>query len=52
MDEKQLLLDHALREDWVLFFEHDADNACCRLQQTEKGIRARELSPSLEQLIG
>jgi len=52
MDEKQLLLEQAAREDWVLFFEHDAANACCRLQQTEKGIRARELSPSLENLIG
>jgi len=52
MDEKQLLLDQALKEDWVLFFEHDAINACCRLQKTEKGIRARDLAPSLEQLIG
>jgi glyoxylase-like metal-dependent hydrolase (beta-lactamase superfamily II) len=52
MDEKQLLLEQALHEDWVLFFEHDAVNACCRLQQTTKGIRARELAPSMESLIG
>jgi hypothetical protein len=52
MDEKQLLLDLAVREDWVLFFEHDASNACCRLQSTEKGIRPRELAPTLEDLVG
>jgi hypothetical protein len=52
MDEKQLLLDLAVREDWVLFFEHDASNACCRLQNTEKGIRPRELAPTLEGLVG
>jgi|TARA_B100000768_G_C11283355_1_gene380128 glyoxylase-like metal-dependent hydrolase (beta-lactamase superfamily II) len=52
MDEKQLLLKQAVDEDWILFFEHDAANGCCRLQQTEKGIRARELSPTLEELIG
>ena len=28
MEEKALLLDQAHREDWMLFFEHDATNAC------------------------
>lgn len=52
MDEKALLLEQAFQEDWMLFFEHDAAHACCRLQQTEKGIRAKDLAPSFEEAWG
>jgi len=52
MEEKALLLEQAHREDWMLFFEHDAANACCRLENTEKGIRATGLAPSFEEAWG
>jgi glyoxylase-like metal-dependent hydrolase (beta-lactamase superfamily II) len=40
MDEKQAFLAEAVAGNYVLFFEHDADNECCSLIQTEKGIAA------------
>jgi glyoxylase-like metal-dependent hydrolase (beta-lactamase superfamily II) len=52
MEEKGELLQQAARENWVLFFEHDAQNACCLLTETEKGIRATDLAPSFEALWG
>ena len=51
MEEKTLLLKTAAKEEWVLFFEHDAQNACCTVEQTDKGIRLREKAPSLEHLF-
>ncbi|MBK9482552.1 MAG: MBL fold metallo-hydrolase [Bacteroidetes bacterium] len=42
LKEKEAILKQAVAEDWVLFFEHDLHNECCRLVQTEKGIRASE----------
>lgn len=40
--EKESFLNDALANDYVLFFEHDIYNECCNLQQTEKGIRAKD----------
>ncbi len=37
--EKEYILNKALKNQWVLFFEHDPMIECCRLKQTEKGIR-------------
>ena len=51
MEEKTLLLKTAAEEEWVLFFEHDAQNACCTVEQTDKGVRLLEKAPSLEQLF-
>jgi hypothetical protein len=45
MDEKEKFLSKAAQEDYVLFFEHDAINECCTLQQTEKGVRLKETFP-------
>ncbi|MBA4198690.1 MAG: MBL fold metallo-hydrolase [Chitinophaga sp.] len=42
LQEKEVFLNEALREDYVLFFEHDPINECCTLQQTERGIRQRD----------
>ena len=42
MKEKEEFLQKALREDYILFFEHDLKYECCNLQLTEKGIRAKE----------
>jgi len=40
LEEKEKFLNAALKENYILFFEHDAVNECCRLIATEKGIRA------------
>ncbi|WP_162426421.1 MBL fold metallo-hydrolase [Pontibacter pudoricolor] len=42
MEEKASFLDKAADENYVLFFEHDAVNECCTVQQTEKGVRLKE----------
>lgn len=42
LKEKKLFLEEAVKNEYILFFEHDPVNECCVLQQTEKGIRARE----------
>ena len=45
LNEKHKLLNEAVSNNWVLFFEHDPVNECCSLQQTEKGIRVKEIFP-------
>jgi glyoxylase-like metal-dependent hydrolase (beta-lactamase superfamily II) len=42
LQEKEAFLKEAVREDYILFFEHDPVNECCTLQQTEKGIRQKD----------
>jgi hypothetical protein len=42
MTEKEMFLNEALENDYILFFEHDAVYECCTLHQTEKGIRPKE----------
>lgn len=42
LKEKKLFLTEALEQDYILYFEHDPVNECCTLQQTEKGIRAKD----------
>lgn len=41
--EKELFLEMAAKENYYLFFEHDAHNEICTLQQTAKGVRLREI---------
>ncbi len=43
LNEKKSFLTEALQSDYVLFFEHDPVNECCNLQQTEKGIRQKDV---------
>jgi hypothetical protein len=43
LHEKKAFLQEALDNDYILFFEHDPVNECCTLQQTEKGIRQKEV---------
>jgi glyoxylase-like metal-dependent hydrolase (beta-lactamase superfamily II) len=38
MDEKVRILGRAVEQDWVLFFEHDADLAGCRLVRDGKRL--------------
>lgn len=42
MKEKSQFLHDAVDKDYILFFEHDANNQCANLQKTEKGIRLGE----------
>lgn len=43
LHEKRSFLDEASKGDYILFFEHDPVNECCSLQQTEKGIRQKDV---------
>jgi glyoxylase-like metal-dependent hydrolase (beta-lactamase superfamily II) len=42
LNEKEKFLKKAAEEEYILFLEHDAENECCTLKQTEKGIRLDE----------
>ncbi|HWA34757.1 MAG TPA: MBL fold metallo-hydrolase [Cyclobacteriaceae bacterium] len=39
MEEKKKFLEHAGKNNYLLFFEHDPKVECCSLQMTDKGIR-------------
>jgi hypothetical protein len=38
LDEKKKFLPMIVKENWLLFFEHDAFTETCRIQQGEKGF--------------
>ena len=42
IDEKEKLLNEALKNSYILVFQHDESVECCTLKMTEKGIRAKE----------
>jgi glyoxylase-like metal-dependent hydrolase (beta-lactamase superfamily II) len=42
LHEKKSFLSEAVEKDYILFFEHDPLNECCSLQETEKGVRAKD----------
>lgn len=48
LNEKKSFLNEALAGDYILFFEHDPVHECCNLQQTERGIRPKELFKLVE----
>ena len=39
LQEKQLFLEEAALNNYVLFLEHDSVNECCTVKMTEKGVR-------------
>lgn len=39
LKEKQLFLEEAAQNQYVLFLEHDSVNECCTVKMTEKGVR-------------
>ncbi|SRR5579871_4010165 len=41
--EKKSFLAEAVKNNYILFFEHDPIYECCTLQQTDKGIRNAEM---------
>ena len=43
LSEKKLFLNAAAEKEFILFFEHDPVNECCTVQQTERGVRVKEL---------
>jgi glyoxylase-like metal-dependent hydrolase (beta-lactamase superfamily II) len=48
MNEKSQFLKRAAKENWTLFFEHDAMTECCTVIETEKGIRVDKTFSSRE----
>lgn len=42
IQEKELILNKALENNWKLFFEHDPTIECVSLERTERGIRMKE----------
>jgi glyoxylase-like metal-dependent hydrolase (beta-lactamase superfamily II) len=43
LEEKDNFLRQAALENYVLFLEHDSVNECCTLEQTEKGVRLKDV---------
>ena len=43
LNEKKSFLTEAMENDYILYFEHDAINECCSLQQTERDIRQKDV---------
>ncbi len=43
LNEKEKFLNKAFEKGYYLFFEHDAHNEICTLQQTEKGVRLNKI---------
>ncbi len=42
LGEKEHFLNRVVNEEMILFLEHDGENECCTLKQTEKGPRLGE----------
>ena len=42
LEEKSLFLEKAVKNDYLLFMEHDANNELISLKKTEKGVRFKE----------
>jgi len=40
LQEKKSFLQEAVENNYILFFEHDAQTECCEVQLTERGIRS------------
>ncbi|MFQ3213129.1 MAG: hypothetical protein ACI9C9_000655, partial [Marivirga sp.] len=39
LDEKGKFLQEAADNNYIIFLEHDAENECCTVKNTEKGVR-------------
>jgi hypothetical protein len=38
LDEKEQLLNASVKNNMILFFEHDIDNECCTVEENAKGF--------------
>ena len=45
--EKEPILAQAAREGWTVFFEHDTETAIARIEHSDRGFRAVDVSPTL-----
>ena len=45
LEEKSIFLELALKNDYLLYLQHDSINESCTLQSTEKGIRLKSTHP-------
>ena len=43
LSEKKQFLNTAAEKEFILFFEHDPVNECCTVQQTERGVRVKDI---------
>lgn len=48
LQEKRVFLEKATKENYIIFFEHDAVNECCTLKMTERGPRVDRTFPLSE----
>jgi len=48
IDEKGRLLEEALKNNYILIFQHDEFTECCTVEMTPKGIRAKDKFPFAE----
>lgn len=46
--EKEAFLDEAADNQYILFLEHDAQNECCTVKRTDKGVRLDRTFPLSE----
>jgi len=51
LEERKVFFEEAVKNDYILFFEHDIYNECCTIQDTEKGVRSKE-SFTLDKYFG
>ena len=49
--EKKLFLNNAAKNEYLLFLEHDAHNELCTLEETEKGVRLKNIH-TFESIFG
>ena len=42
LEDKKRFFNDAMKENYILIFEHDIYNECCTLHETEKGIREKD----------
>lgn len=40
MNEKLSILEKAVAENWILYYDHDPNHSCSQIELTEKGFRA------------
>jgi glyoxylase-like metal-dependent hydrolase (beta-lactamase superfamily II) len=43
IEEKQKILDEAIKNNWILVFQHDYFNECCDLKLSPRGIRSNNV---------
>ncbi|MCA6378824.1 MAG: MBL fold metallo-hydrolase [Cytophagales bacterium] len=48
MQEKELFLNEAAANNYILFLEHDPIHECCTVKQTDKGVRLDRVFPLAE----